>query len=235
MPCAVDVLRNSLRAARDAESARLDAYEAQQIVRPRDAYARRPEFRALRDAGLQRLERFDRAIAYLRNEGGVKLGYLQERFLRAIRLVSLPKMLGERQLLANMPLLQRKYGVTSIEDTAAIIYPRRAGKTTVQCLAAAALAVSQPDGNIVCFNLYALSRACRARGRCLTRAQVRAPGRGVAQADHHLPRDFPGLARVCLARARPPHARAHLDPRRRRRHRQHDLGLPGRPGRQLRQ
>ena len=153
MPSAVDAILAAVAVALVEEEQRLEDYEARQLVIPRNEYAQRAEFRALRDVGVQRLDRFDRAVRFLTTTGGVKLGYLQKRFLNAIRLVCLPRMLAD-SLLANLPLLMERYGVRSIEDTVAIVFPRRAGKTIVQCLAAAVIAVSQPDGNIAAFHLF---------------------------------------------------------------------------------
>ncbi len=145
-------LRGFVAQAVDAELARLRGARSRQRLHRREDYAELPEYKAMRQSGRQNLERFERALRFLFEHGGVKLGAYQKRFLNAVRRVSVTRMFGE-QLLANMDFLEREFGITSAERAVCILFPRRSGKTTVQTIDAACTLVSQPDGNVVCFNL----------------------------------------------------------------------------------
>jgi len=137
-------------------------------------YEEQPEALAQRMPGRQNLERFERAFQYLFTHGGVRLGYLQQRFLHAARLVLLRRMFGDAELVAYWPELRDRFKIARLYTAGAIVFPRRSGKTTVQTLLAAVVAVSQPDGNVCCFNLtgpgsMALSGLCTSEW-CRSRA-----------------------------------------------------------------
>ena len=145
-------LRRHIRDLVDWEMGTLRSVRARRPVHRREDYEDLPEFRAMRENGRQNMERYERALQFLFEHGGVKLGTLQKRFMEAVRRVSLHRMYGE-QLLANMAELRERFGIESVERATCILFPRRSGKTTVQTIDAAVTLVSQPDGNIVCFNL----------------------------------------------------------------------------------
>lgn len=136
----------------DEELTRLRQTRQQRHVRPREAYRDLPEYRAMQQSGRQNILRYERALRFLLEHGGVKLGALQKRFLAAVRRVSITRMYGD-QLLANMDFLRREFGVESVERAVCILFPRRSGKTVVETIDAACTVVSQPDGNVLCFNL----------------------------------------------------------------------------------
>jgi hypothetical protein len=169
------------------EKARLRGWRAARPVLLRTEYAERPEFQAMHHEGRKRLEAFERALEFLYTEGGVKLGYLQVRFMRAIRDACLKRMFGD-QLLTNLEWLRETRGVVSLEAAVSIVFPRRVGKTTVQCLAAAALAVSQPDGNVVCFNLFGRqSEAWLKQTMIYLEILQRSPEFAWTEVDRHMP------------------------------------------------
>lgn len=124
----------------------------QQPVRRKTEYANLQAVRAAQSSGRQNLERFERALRFLFDECGVRLGYLQLKFLHAARTVLLKRMFGTG-IVSEQSYLQAKFQIKRLYDTCSIIFPRRSGKTTVQTILAAVLAVSQPDGNYVAFNL----------------------------------------------------------------------------------
>jgi hypothetical protein len=135
-----------------AEDERLDALREQRPVRLRYAYEDLPEFRALQSSGRKRLERYEAALQFLFQRRGVKLGHLQHDFRKEVRLAGIKRMFGE-ELLENYAWLHARFGMASFDQAVCILFPRRSGKTTVQCIDAACTAVSQPDGNVVSFNL----------------------------------------------------------------------------------
>jgi hypothetical protein len=124
----------------------------QQPVRRKHEYSRLQAVRAAQAMGRQNLERFERALRFLFNECGVRLGYLQIKFLKAARIILLKRMFGPG-IVSEQAYLRHMFQIRRLYDTAAIIFPRRSGKTTVQTILAAVIAVSQPDGNLVAFNL----------------------------------------------------------------------------------
>lgn len=52
-----------------------------------------------------------------------------------------------------MDWIRERYGIKSIYQVVCILFPRRSGKTTVQAIAAAVIAVTQQDGNTCTFNI----------------------------------------------------------------------------------
>jgi hypothetical protein len=107
---------------------------------------------ALRGAGRRNIDRFERSLVYLSEECGVRLGYLQEKLLKAARICLLKRMMGA-DVIHELDYLKSRFGITVLKDSLAVIFPRRAGKTTIQTIIAACVAVSQPDGNVCCFNI----------------------------------------------------------------------------------
>jgi hypothetical protein len=131
-----------------------DVKLAQRACYARSVYDELPEVQALKEPGLQNLERFERAWDWLFNHCGVRLGHLQMQFLATARLTLLRRMFGPRELDKALPYLRQRYHFKKLFDCAAIVFPRRSGKTTVQTLLAAVVLVSQPDGNVCCINLF---------------------------------------------------------------------------------
>jgi hypothetical protein len=111
------------------------------------------EQRKSRGAGRRNLERFERAVQFL-FKSGVRLGYLQARLLQAGRIVMLRRMFGS-DIVNELDYLRTRFGITKLDSSVAVLFPRRTGKTTAQTIIAACVLVSQPDGNVCCFNLRA--------------------------------------------------------------------------------
>jgi hypothetical protein len=148
-----------------SEQQRLRGLRARKPVRLRSAYADEPIFQFLRDAGRHRIEQYEKALQLLFTNG-VKLGYLQARFMRVVRVVSLRRMFGET-LHQHKAYLLRRFGIKEVFRAVCILFPRRSGKTTVQTIDAAVTAVSQPNGNVVSFNLTGRQSAAWLK-QCMT-------------------------------------------------------------------
>lgn len=103
-------------------------------------------------SGRLKLARFDRAFEYLKKVGPVRLGHMQEKLFLAIRTIFLPLMF-ESDLVSNIKYLSKLYGIKKIFNMFAALYPRREGKTVITTIAAAIFMVSQPHGNVICYNL----------------------------------------------------------------------------------
>lgn len=106
-----------------------------------------------RNEGRERLERFERALRVL-YDNGVRLGDQQRELVNEVTTALLPKFFGD-DLVANLIYLRKKFGLTDISDTKSMIFPRRSGKTEGCAIIIAALAVSQPRGNCIMYNLTA--------------------------------------------------------------------------------
>ncbi len=135
-----------------AEKERLVNLRVERPPHMRIEYEDIPEFKHLKSSGRQLLERFDRGLKFQYTAGGVRLGYLQVRTMKSIK-TSLVKILFRAQLLGNTNYLLTVHDIQEIYDAVVILFPRRSGKTTVQTIAGAAIGVSQPDGNVVSFNI----------------------------------------------------------------------------------
>ena len=104
------------------------------------------------NAGRESLARLERAFAFLREKCGVRLGYLQRKFLNAALIILLQRIYGD-DIAAHAPDLKRRFHIQRLYNSAAIVFPRRSGKTTVQTLLAACVAVAIADGNVCAVNL----------------------------------------------------------------------------------
>lgn len=111
-----------------------------------------PTMKELQCSGRIKLERFDRAFDYLTKICKVKIGHKQEKLYYAIRTTFLPLMFGS-ELISNIQYLKKNYGIKEIFNMFAGIYPRREGKTVITAIAAAIFMVSQPGGNVICYNI----------------------------------------------------------------------------------
>jgi len=111
-----------------------------------------PSLKKLECSGRQRLARFERAANYLFLKCGIQLGHKQELLFEAIRTAYLLNMFGE-DLVSNISFLQKKYNLKELFDAVAILFPRREGKTSGTAILSGIIAVTQPGGNIICYNL----------------------------------------------------------------------------------
>jgi hypothetical protein len=116
-------------------------------------YSALESFKANANRGRGRLESFERALRFLFSKG-VRLGEQQKRLVDEITTALLPKFFGD-DLVSNLKYLRKKFGFTEINDTKSMIFPRRSGKTEGCAIVIAALAVSQPKGNCIMYNLTA--------------------------------------------------------------------------------
>jgi hypothetical protein len=145
-----ELARRERAKLREAEHAVLTAYQpiaAAMAAKVADALEGR-----VRSSGEANLESFNGALEHLEKVKKLHLGYLQKLIMRSARLVMLKRMFGSA-LPAALPELQRQYGFTRIVEQAAITLPRRSGKTVAECILAALVAVSLPNGNCCCFQI----------------------------------------------------------------------------------
>lgn len=105
-------------------------------------------------SGRMRLESFENALRYLFEHSGVRLGYMQKRLVDVITIALLMKFF-ENDLVENLKFLRKRYKIDELNDTVAIIFPRRSGKTEGSAILIAAIVVSQPNGNCIMYNLTA--------------------------------------------------------------------------------
>lgn len=116
-------------------------------------YSMLESFKDNTNKGRTRLENFQRAMRFLFSKG-VRLGEQQKRLVDEITTALLPKFF-EDDLVSNLKWLRKKFGFDEINDTKSMIFPRRSGKTEGCAIVIAALAVSQPKGNCIMYNLTA--------------------------------------------------------------------------------
>lgn len=135
----------------DAEEQRLRDVFIERPPHKRFDYEDLPEFQALKSDARAQFDALDRALK-VQYKSGVRLGYLQVRLMETIRTSAVRRIFGN-SLVENLDYLRERYGIMEIYDVAVIKFPRRSGKTTVQCVATAAMDVSQPDGNIGSFHI----------------------------------------------------------------------------------
>jgi hypothetical protein len=164
-------LKRLLEQVAEGELERLQNLRKKRPIHHRYEYEDLEEFKAFLSNGRRRLEKFDRALQYMMTMGKKKLGHLQHKLMRAVRMAAIKKMCAFSQsllafhsliekesrfgddLVNNIDFLKEKYGIRDIYDIVAILFPRRSGKTVTEVIATAVLAISQPGGNIAVFNL----------------------------------------------------------------------------------
>jgi hypothetical protein len=117
-------------------------------------YSDLPSYKQTTSSGRMRLESFENALRYLFEHSGVRLGYMQKRLVDVITIALLIKFF-ENDLVDNLKFLRKKYLIEELNDTVAIIFPRRSGKTEGSAIIIAAIVVSQPKGNCIMYNLTA--------------------------------------------------------------------------------
>lgn len=105
-----------------------------------------------RSAGRQRFYDLLDAARYLFAASGLVPGEHQVKLFRAMVMTVAKRVFGP-DLVPNLPWLRETFATTKLFDATAIQYPRRAGKTVMQAFFAAVIFVSQPKGNVICFNL----------------------------------------------------------------------------------
>lgn len=103
--------------------------------------------------GRERLENLERALDYLFTHG-VVLGKIQEKIIHEVIVTFLKNMFVD-DLVSNLKFLTEKYLIKELIDTLALLLPRRIGKTVSCAIIIATIAVSQPFGNVVIYNLSA--------------------------------------------------------------------------------
>jgi uncharacterized Rmd1/YagE family protein len=130
------------------------------------------------NSGRLRLESFERAFRYLFEHTETRLGHLQKRLIDVITIAILGKIFGD-DLVNNLRFLRQKYLIDELNDTVAILFPRRSGKTEGSAIIIAVIAVSQPNGNCIMYNLTA-TQAKEFLQSVLKHLMVRSPVRPFA-------------------------------------------------------
>lgn len=138
----------------------LDKYE-QQKRRMRDGpvyrrshYSDLKSFKEMNNSGRMRLDSLEGAFRYLVENSDLRLGSMQKVFKDTAVECLLPRIFGA-DLVGNLKYLMKKYLLVEVNDTMAALCPRRSGKTVVAAILIAVIAVSQPDGNCIMYNLTA--------------------------------------------------------------------------------
>jgi hypothetical protein len=103
-------------------------------------------------SGRRRLESLEGAMRFFFEHSGVRLGYMQKRLVDVVIIAMLTKIFGD-DLVANLSYIHKKFKIDKLNDTFAIIFPRRSGKTEGSAIMIALILVSQPDGNCIMYNL----------------------------------------------------------------------------------
>ena len=105
-------------------------------------------------SGRKRLASFEAAFRHLfeHSDPPVRLGDLQEKLIKEVTVALLPQFF-KKDLVENIKWLRKKYVIDVLSETVSAVCPRRQGKTEGCAIIAAVLAVSQPRGNSVMFNL----------------------------------------------------------------------------------
>lgn len=132
------------------EERREAARRAKAVMLPTEQFA--AQSKSAQRSGRQLLEDFEAAFRYLFSETDIRLGHMQKKMVDAITVALLFKFF-KNDLVANLKWLRKKFVIKELNDTWAFSYPRRAGKTEAAAMVYAVIAVSQPGGNCVMFNL----------------------------------------------------------------------------------
>lgn len=133
----------------------LDKEERAQNVHRKFEYDTMKSFQDHQNSGRKRLEALEGAFRYLFENSSLKLGYLQKRLIDVIIVAFMRKMFGD-DLVPNLAYITKKYAIDELNDTVAILFPRRSGKTVASAIMIAVICVSQPHGNSIMYNLTAL-------------------------------------------------------------------------------
>jgi hypothetical protein len=125
------------------------------IYRHEECYEKQSRLCENRYAGRALLESFEGALKYFFEHSGVELGDIQEPMLETMRAAYLPVMF-KYDVLENLQFLMDRFLVARLNPSAGLICPRRSGKTVVMAIMTAVIAVSQPEGNVIIYNLTAM-------------------------------------------------------------------------------
>lgn len=130
------------------------AKRARVRVKPAWAYLDEEERAAEARSGRALMDAYDGAFRYFFEHSEMRLGYMQEKAKNVITVALLGKFF-KHDLVANLRALRKKYVIKQLNDTVAISFPRRSGKTELAALLCAVLVVSQPKANCVMYTLMA--------------------------------------------------------------------------------
>ena len=122
------------------------------IVTRKYNYNALPTMKEIQSSGRIKLKRFDNGLNYLIAVHGIQIGHMQQKLFDAIRISLFPIMFGD-ELIRNISYLKRIYDFVESYDMFAGLYPRREGKTVIVSIIAAIMMVTQPDGNVICYNI----------------------------------------------------------------------------------
>lgn len=140
--------------ALDDEEAREERVRKRQKVHRSFEYSELESFKRLKSSGRMKLDSLEGAFRYLFENSDLRLGYMQKRLIDEIIVAFLKIMFGD-DLVANLKFLSSKFMITQLFDTISVLFPRRSGKTVTCAVMIAVIAVSQPDGNSIMYNLTA--------------------------------------------------------------------------------
>lgn len=117
-------------------------------------YSQLESYKEYTDSGRRRLESLEGAFRYLFANSSTRLGYMQKKLIDVVTIALLSKIFGA-DLVGNLRYIHKKYLIDELNDTVAILFPRRSGKTEGSAIMIAVVAVSQPNGNCIMYNLTA--------------------------------------------------------------------------------
>lgn len=140
--------------ALEQESRKQELETKRQKVYRSYEYSSLESYKRMNNSGRLRLQSLEGAFRYLFEHSDVKLGYMQQRLIEQTTVAYLKNMFA-LDLVSNLKFLCRKFLITELFDTLAVLFPRRSGKTVGCAIMIAVIAVSQPNGNCVMYNLTA--------------------------------------------------------------------------------
>jgi len=79
-------------------------------------------YKEMNSSGMLKLESLERALRYLFENSDLKLGAMQERLVNEIIVAFLKKIFGD-ELVGNMKYLCKKFMITEMSDTLAVLVP----------------------------------------------------------------------------------------------------------------
>ncbi len=123
-------------------------------VHRKHEYSQLESYKEYSDSGRRRLESLEGAFRFLFANSATRLGYMQKKLIDVVTIALLSKIFGA-DLVGNLRYIHKKYLIDELNDTVAILFPRRSGKTEGSAIMIAVVAVSQPHGNCIMYNLTA--------------------------------------------------------------------------------
>ena len=118
------------KALRQEEYRKEDEARKQKVLRSFE-YEELESFKRLNSSGRLRLDSMERAFTYL-FDNGVKLGYMQERLIRQVKIAFLKNMFAD-DLVPNLKFLCQKFLIKQLIDSVAILFPRRVCFLRLSC------------------------------------------------------------------------------------------------------